>query len=463
MQTIDMRRELIDKSLQEFKRWVSVKTKLVHFSYEDKSHSDYVCPLYENFCYLLALFESKQKENILHAKELLEKLLAFQNFMDEESIGGFPIYLHEYPKCKNTYLHVHILYPLYYILKRYENVLEQHLIDKLTNAIDALYDRALKTHESFPYKDAMLLKLKAFTSAYKSMEQMSLEDFAIDTNSSKTIAETLVALQMASPSKEVIKEVLSKASAFWSVEYQTYIGPAIKEYQERFDLALTMLDLFMALSLQTDLYKLKQPSSLLMHAPLIFPFDIDQVDDSISSHDPNWDIMSKDGLHLSSRKEFLPSDDPLGPSHHLFRALWKEEKSLHSLVCQEKSLAMSFLNQQDTSFLFTYSPELPGEGKKEYELALFTNIEKDKEILVNNEKSTVFNLGDTISIVTKTKTLNLCFEIVEGEGRILGHLFYGNRPSQLIEDIFQAFDWKISLRTLNRSENLKVKLKFHWS
>ena len=51
-------------------------------------------PVYENFCFALALLRSKTAENVLEAKALLERLFTFR------VKGQFPHYLHEYPECR---------------------------------------------------------------------------------------------------------------------------------------------------------------------------------------------------------------------------------------------------------------------------------------------------------------------------------------------------------------------------
>lgn len=62
-------------------------------------HQEELIPIYENFCYALALFRQKTKESIHSAFELVEKLLPFQ-----ASDGNFPVFLHEYPKCYDYHM-----------------------------------------------------------------------------------------------------------------------------------------------------------------------------------------------------------------------------------------------------------------------------------------------------------------------------------------------------------------------
>lgn len=86
----------MDKTIQELVKscrpYVSKRTQFLHWDgpYEKKHDT---IPLYENFCYALALMRLKEKESYLEGKELYERLLAFQ-------VGDtFPACLHEFPKC----------------------------------------------------------------------------------------------------------------------------------------------------------------------------------------------------------------------------------------------------------------------------------------------------------------------------------------------------------------------------
>jgi hypothetical protein len=79
-------------ALSAGKKRQSEETGFVHHCYEHPEKSWETIPIYENFCFALALLRSRTAENILKARALIERLLAFK-------IGGqFPIYLHEFPK-----------------------------------------------------------------------------------------------------------------------------------------------------------------------------------------------------------------------------------------------------------------------------------------------------------------------------------------------------------------------------
>ncbi|MCH9613605.1 MAG: hypothetical protein SP1CHLAM54_06100 [Chlamydiia bacterium] len=68
------------------------------------------------------------------------------------------------------------------------------------------------------------------------------------------------------------------------------------------------------------------------------------------------------------------------------------------------------------------------------------------EIWIKGEKSTTFQLGDQIEIRTKTGSVFVKF--TAKKGRYFGHLSRKNRPTQILKDGFQTYDWCLSLRAL---------------
>ena len=99
----DAKRRMVELALHSGRKRQSKQTGFVHYCYESSTSDPHdTIPLVENFCFALALFRSRLVESVQEGKRLLEKLLAFE-------IGGnFPLYLHEYPHCKDIYLSIHL-------------------------------------------------------------------------------------------------------------------------------------------------------------------------------------------------------------------------------------------------------------------------------------------------------------------------------------------------------------------
>jgi len=59
------------------------------------------------------------------------------------------------------------------------------------------------------------------------------------------------------------------------------------------------------------------------------------------------------------------------------------------------------------------------------------------------------------------KRFEFTFKVIEGEGDFLGHICFGNRPSQLLNkgvNRFEAFDLQLFLRTITRTPQCKIQV-----
>jgi hypothetical protein len=158
---------LVELALACGKHFQSPQTKFVHYHYHSQEEEvHHTIPLLENFLFVLALFRSKTVEHATEAKELLERLLVFQSRGIEESEGHFPIYLHEYPICKERLLGIQLLAPLYWILKQFGHVLGSSLRQKLEKASLDLLNYCWIAHrqKSSPY--ALAVRLAAASQAF---------------------------------------------------------------------------------------------------------------------------------------------------------------------------------------------------------------------------------------------------------------------------------------------------------
>ena len=106
----------IDLAVAAGQKRLSPRTSFVHL-YPHDEYSDTI-PLYENFCFAFALLRQKTAESVTAAKELIERLLAFQT-LD----GNFPVYLHEFPKAHDFHLGLKIGAILKYCLRLFPTVL----------------------------------------------------------------------------------------------------------------------------------------------------------------------------------------------------------------------------------------------------------------------------------------------------------------------------------------------------
>ncbi len=104
-------------------------THFIHANPENPERAWDSIPLYENFCFILALFRAKTAESILEGKALLERLFAFKT--DE----GFPLYLHEYPLCRSHRLASKLSIAARFLLRDFNPILGESLKEKLRSMV----------------------------------------------------------------------------------------------------------------------------------------------------------------------------------------------------------------------------------------------------------------------------------------------------------------------------------------
>ena len=71
----------------------------------------------------------------------------------------------------------------------------------------------------------------------------------------------------------------------------------------------------------------------------------------------------------------------------------------------------------------------------------------------------IFNVNDALVIDEK---IRMIFEVVDGEGKFLGHRMPGNRSAQVgvsENNSFEAYDWLMFLRTVHRTAPCKIVLR----
>src|ERR1700737_1946760 len=109
-------RQLTELAVNAGRSFQSSQTGFVHHYYHAENDQDaHAIPLLENFLFALALLRTKTAENMTEAKTMIDRLLWFQSPC-EESKGNFPIYLHDYPLCRDWWLGIHLLPVFFRIL-----------------------------------------------------------------------------------------------------------------------------------------------------------------------------------------------------------------------------------------------------------------------------------------------------------------------------------------------------------
>ena len=415
-------RDLLTHSLTDGKKRQKVETRWVHYSYD--MQGDYTIPVYENCCFILALFRAKTKETILEAKERLDHLLDFQ-----VASGLFPTYLHEFPKATHRHLAVHLLVPFFWIDTHFGKVLEQPLLQKLQKSLERLYAFCLAAEKEKPFPPSVTAKLRAFEGRFKieGFSPTSVVDFE----------NGIIAAQMLGKERFYIE----KALKWWNPQLQTAVFEPTSSFQEGCEPLPTLFELFMFTYL-----KKKPPQRFFqsdhitfLRAALFFPSD------ALFEEKPMMPYsLTISNQNLANKKGF-----------HLLRFLWGSPNSLHSLACQNSD-HFFITKESEKSVTIDYTNALFKESDEE-ELIFY--VDEKSTVLVDGKKETFFRLGSSLSIQTQEHTLVLRPDLSEGEGTFCGQISLGDRPSQMRQERFNSYDRKITIRTLRRSPWVSISFQ----
>jgi hypothetical protein len=418
----DLRRRLNELNLEAAKIRLSPQTGFLHFFFENQElmHPQTI-PILENMYCVLALFRQRLSDPILEGKNLLEKLLAF------EVEGNFPIYLHQYPHCRDRCLSMHMLPIFHALLKDFRSVLGEELIIKIEGITQRIVAHAHKMQKEKKLPPTAEYKFEGFLGILR--EKMPSNSFEW--------ADYLIALQMMPKSLFVTNE-RKKALGHWSRTLGIFVNGTVSHPQEGFYPKMTLFDLFMYLQQGVFVRGIAPSNPLLLAACLVTCFDEEEKF-----------LIQEDEAVVSS---FVPQ------AKESFTLTWKEQEMIRSLAIASTKGVFQFQKIGEVfRMIFTYPVEVPDEEGQE-ELAFYIDAQAKVELFVNGNRSTTFKPSDDVAWHTAQKRLSFSITIVEGEGKIMGHLLKGNRPSQVLKDPFKAYDWKIGLRTLKRDSHLKLQI-----
>lgn len=420
----DMKRKPVELNLAAAKKRKSAQTGFVHYCYTSLPGERHdMIPLYENFCYALGLLRSRTSEHVLEAKSLLEKLAAF------EVGGNFPIYLHEYPECKDRSLSLHILPIVFWVLRDFRLVLGEALCSQLDELVERILLHAERIHGERPLSTAAWTKWKA----YASPEEIADQVFT----TAEEWADYLIALQIAHAKGADISKALAAAGSRWHSHLHAFLGPNL---QERAEPEVTLFDLFLGHSQHSYAARALIDHPTHLQAALVHP------------------IQSIPSTKTGSFEQVLTDDSRQG-----YVAFWGDGKMTHSLCCDHrKSLMKADLMENGAELLFTLPEGWEPSEQPEMPLSLFCNLSDVHALFINGQKATAFQLGDLIEICMEGRKIAVEFSCVEGEGVFFGHLLRANRPTQqscVGTQRFDAHDWLLAIRTVRRSPHVVLRIK----
>lgn len=489
----DAMRRLLELAVNYGRKHRSSQTGYLHYCYGNPEEPHLPIPLYENFLLALALLRTRLVENIQEAKVLLEGLIHFQNKVPGSlGEGNFPIYIHDYPICKDRFVGAHLVLPLYWILKNFSQVIGHELKKKLENAFIDVLNHSLKTHEEKPAPYPIALKIAAAAKAggdllhehslqlkgEQLLEKLVQSPDYTTWYSPSTLGTMLTALIMAYPklSDSPWSPLWKYLSETWHRHTGTYIGPALRLSQEGHEPKVTTYDLIMGYLTGVFSARVLKENPAHLEAVLIPAYEdilpnlqFPVVLEGNVSGD-KWLVHHDERIAYSIiDKENRPLNPPTENGYHPLRIIWGDLNKVHSLVCQGGNCRAIHGSARDGNIILLadLGTLVEVEDKeKSREVVFFIDVQDEMGFLVEDHKSSTFQMGETLSIKDSQCSFTLAFLQEEGQGKFLGHRMLGNRPSQVAnkgQKRYEAYDWMIFPRTIRRTEPCQLKVEISYS
>jgi hypothetical protein len=419
----EIHHKLNELSIKSGRLLQSKETRMLHYHYGKKEQEvDQTIPFYENLLFALALCRTKTVDGVQEAKALLEKLLAYQG-----GSGLFPVYLHEFPYYHDLYIGAHLLPCFYYLDHFFHPVLGIDLkkpIARLAEATQSIVDEM-----PLPLKAKAMGALIAL--GYEKQERFPVERPAW---TPREIGDWLLGHALA---KRPFPKELD-----WNASLSCFTGPWKDVQFESGKLAPNLYDLMMLRSTAS-----LKPHPIWLQGALLFP------------REENAESLPPKEYALSS---FTASEDGYNRGDYPFYIAWGNEG--YSLALHPGELKQ--VEQREGFLDITLGPLPSFEDKEKAREVILSISEASKPtIMVNGAPATTFKPGDRIEIECKGAHLELQFDI-KGNGRFLGHLSRGNRPTEWVnagKDRFNAYEVQMALRSIEREENAHVVLHYSFT
>lgn len=492
---ISRQRQPVDLAISAGREFQSGQTGYIHYCYKTLDEEPFdTIPLHENFLFILALLRSRTVDAVQEAKVLLDKILYFQHLTPGEQKGNFPVYLHEYPHCRDRYLAIQLLPACYWMLKDYRKFFGQELEQRLLQAIQTMMDYCQRTVQQAPPPYSLALKWACVEIALgtllnhdekvqqgkENIHQLLEQGITSNWFIPNDLGDMLIALQMVYPllSQSPWKPLWDHLSATWHRRTSTYIGPGLQERQKMHEPQPTIYDLFMNHYTESTSYRTFVPHPYQLQGALIqpieeylpllhYPFTF-----SSSFEGRKWHLFQHEAYAYSIIQQQSPENPSQEYRVHPLRLVWGERTRVHSLVCQggnaEKiDFTVSPGKGFELDFLLASQAIVPDRDSSR-DVSLFVDRHDSLLKWVAGNAATTFQLGEEVKLRSDHLTLILSFQqqllsSSKSSSTFFGHIMPGNRPAQMsLKGIhrFNAFDEQIFVRSVDRKESCHLKVNF---
>lgn len=388
-----------DKIIACGRRLQSAQTGFVHL--QD------TIPMVENFLFALALFRSHTSEQMLEGKEIVNRLLPFQS---EE--GNFPLFLHDFPNCKELFCAAKVLPPLYWLVKDYGSLLGE----PVKSAAKKVVNYCLKHVSQAP--DHIAILIAGGAPALGRLLGMEVEDELEKFHNpaywySPTLLGTLlIALQMRPELHwEDFRRHLSET---W--HQGCYAAPHLYDPRYQTSPFAHLHQIYM------------QGGEPNLYAALIKPAPLDPPLYPVFKSGPLFQFTQSETEASYVSSQGIP-----------YQLLFSAEGKQHRLRLRTEGK----VEKRGEQLLITHAKE----GQELFSLELDTC--EGTAIWMNGKRSVVFHLGDEIEFLSRKMKITL----QSGSGEVMGHLSMGPPSADF------GRKWLLTIRPIALSSDVVLAIE----
>lgn len=457
-------RGLLDLAVQAGRAFQSERSGYVH--------DEELIPVYENFLFALALLRTRTVEQVQEARQLVERLLHFQNQESlTEAEGNFPRFLHEYPRCEHRLLGTQLLAPIYLMLRHYAKALGRDLSGKLHDAFEDLLENQMQAALDVAPPAHLGVKLAAVCRAYGSWrENAQLVKYGQELWEASVAGDRLCIYSPAYLGDiiwayELVEQGMpEELSTYLAASYHrstaSYVGPALYEFYRQGQPQVQLYD-FMLANLCGQLpARALQPRLVSLQAALVFPTRavLQEAHTRTGSYRGlNWLLKQNKDCALSLIERGEACNPAMAPGFAALRLTWSHEGEQRSLMLQGGGGEISYSLEGNTIELSVQLPSDfdPDDRNRSRELHLYFDALKPPGLTVDGIASNTFQMGQQLKFGDESCPLTLRIDACGGD--FMGHLMRANRLAER-EGENPGRDWCLCVRSLRREPNARLTL-----
>lgn len=178
-------------------------------------------------------------------------------------------------------------------------------------------------------------------------------------------------------------------------------------------------------------------------------------------------LKSEDLKPPAAPDPFWLHHEPISPfrqGHHLFYLHFGDLLEGFSLVLERFKGAVTYSEHQDALELtFDYSHDIDPLDKVGDELSFYLTKKEGVDLEVGGERATLFQIDEPLWITGEGYRMEVQFSLEDDSDMFIGGISIANRASQRLDTLGEAYDWKISLRSLKRKKGSKLHCRIKWA